>query len=336
MGLFDKIMGEFIDVIEWTDDDSDETLVYRFPTYNKEIQMGSSLIVRESQAAVFVYKGKIADVYAPGHYKLTTESMPVMSTLQHWTHGFNTPFKSEVYFFNMRQFTDVKWGTPNPITLRDPEFGMLRIRAFGNYSMRVDDPVKLMKDVSGTDQEFKVSEIEDQLRAAIISGFTDFIAESKIPFLDYAANLNEFSTALKPAVQPVFKDFGLSLEKFFVINVSVPPEVEKVLDQRAGMVAVGNLDDYTKFQAANSISDFAKSGGDGGSLAGAGVGAGVGMAVGTAMAGALTGQQPQGGAQGTAQGAPQAPKIMIRCMECNHINEETSKFCSECGNKLAK
>ena len=202
--------------------------------------------------------------------------------------------------------------------------------------MRVDDPVKLMKDVSGTDQEFKVSEIEDQLRAAIISGFTDFIAESKIPFLDYAANLNEFSTALKPAVQPVFKDFGLSLEKFFVINVSVPPEVEKVLDQRAGMVAVGNLDDYSKFQAANSISDFAKSGGDGGSLAGAGVGAGVGMAVGTAMAGALTGQQPQGGAQGTAQGAPQAPKIMIRCMECNHINEETSKFCSECGNKLAK
>ena len=335
MGLFDKIMGEFIDVIEWTDDESEDTLVYRFPTYNKEIQMGSSLIVRESQVAVFVYKGKIADVYTPGHYKLTTESMPVMSTLQHWTHGFNTPFKSDVYFYNMRQFTDIKWGTPNPITLRDPEFGMLRIRAFGNYSMRVDDPVKMMQEISGTDQEFKVSEIEDQLRAAIVSSFSDFIAESKIPFLDYAANLNEFSTALKPAVQPVFNDFGLSLEKFFVINVSVPPEVEKVLDQRAGMVAAGNLDDYTKFQAANSISDFAKSGGDGGSLAGAGVGAGVGMAMGNAMTGALAGQQGQaGGAQ--APQTPQEPKIMIRCMECSHLNEEKAKFCSECGNKLAK
>lgn len=332
MGLFDKIMGEFIDVIEWTDDDSQDTLVYRFPTYNKEIQMGSSLIVRESQLAIFVYKGKIADLYTPGHYKLTTESMPIMSTIRHWTHGFNTPFKSEVYFYNTRQFTDVKWGTPNPITLRDPEFGMLRIRAFGNYSMRVDDPIKMMKEISGTDEEFKVTEIEDQLRAAIISQFTDFIAESKVPFLDYAANLNEFSTALKPAVQPVFNDFGLALEKFFVINVSVPPEVEKVLDQRAGMVAAGNLDDYTKFQAANSISDFAKSGGDGGSLAGAGVGAGVGMAVGNAMAGSLTGQQ-QG--QGAAAGAaPQEPKVMIRCLECKSLNEESSKFCSECGNKL--
>lgn len=332
MGLFDKIMGEFIDVIEWTDDNSEDILVYRFPTHNKEIQMGSSLIVRESQMAVFVYKGKIADVYSPGHYKLTTESMPIMSTLQHWTHAFNTPFKSEVYFFNTRQFTDVKWGTPNPITLRDPEFGMLRIRAFGNYSMKVDDPVRMMKEVSGTDQEFRVIKIEDQLRAAIVSRFTDFIAESKIPFLDYAANLNEFSTALKPAVQPLFNDFGLSLENFFVINVSVPPEVEKVLDQRAGMVAAGNLEDYTKFQAANSISDFAKSGGDGGSLAGAGVGAGVGMAMGNAMAGALSGQQ--GGAAGQGQAANQAPKVMIRCLECSSLNEEAAKFCSECGNKL--
>lgn len=328
MGLWDKIVGEFIDVIEWTDD-SEDTLVYRFPTYNKEIQMGSSLVVRESQTAVFVYKGEIADVYGPGHYKLTTESMPVMTTLQHWTHGFNTPFKSDVYFFNTRQYTDIKWGTPNPLTLRDPEYGALRIRAFGNYTMRVADPVKMMREVSGTEDRYTVSQIEDQLRAAIISRFTDFLAESKVPFLDYAANLNEFSAALKPAVQPVFDDFGLALEQFFVVNVSVPPEVEEVLDRRAGMAAVGNLDDYTKFQVANSVSEFAQSGGEGGSLAGAGVGAGVGMAVGNAMAGAMQGAK-------SADDSKAETKIMVRCPECSELSPEDAKFCSNCGHQLIK
>lgn len=326
MGLWDKIVGEFIDVIEWTEDSTD-TLVYRFPTYNKEIQMNSSLIVRETQQAVFVYKGQIADVYTPGHYKLTTESMPVMTTLQYWTHGFNTPFKSDVYFFNTRQFTDIKWGTPNPVTLRDPEFGALRIRAFGNYTMRIVDPVKMMKEISGTQERYTVANIEDQLRAAIISRFSDFIAESKVPFLDYAANLNEFSTALKPAIQPVFEGFGLQLDQFFVINVSVPPEVEKVLDQRAGIHAAGNLDDYTKYQVANSIPDMAKSGGEGGGLAGAGIGAGVGMALGNTLAAGM--QATQGGNTG-------ATKIMVRCPECNALSPETAKFCAECGHKLIK
>lgn len=326
MGLWDKILGEFIDVIEWTDD-SHDTLVYRFPTYNKEIQMNSSLIVRETQKAVFVYKGQIADVYGPGHFKLTTESMPVMSTLQHWTHGFNTPFKSDIYFFNTRQFTDIKWGTPNPLALRDPEFGALRIRAFGNYSMRIIDPVKLMKEISGTLERYTVANIEDQLRASIISRFSDFIAESKVPFLDYAANLNEFSMALKPAVQPVFDSFGLQLEHFNVINVSVPPELEKVLDQRAGMHAAGNLDEYAKFQVANSIPDFAKSGGDGAGLAGAGVGAGIGMAVGNALA---------AGMQSSAGGGTSQTKIMVRCPECNALSPENAKFCAECGYKLIK
>ncbi len=329
MSIIDKIMGEFVDVIEWVDDSSN-TLVYRFPTYNREIQMGSSLIVRESQIAIFVYQGEIADVYSPGHYELTTDSMPVMSTLQHWTHGFNTPFKAEIYFFNTRQFTDVKWGTPNPVTLRDPEFGALRIRAFGNYSMRIVDPVKVMKELSGTDDRFTLEEVEDQLRAAIVTTFSDFIAESKIPFLDYAANLTEFSNALLVAIKPVFNSFGLDLEKFFVINVSVPPEVEKVLDQRAGMKAVGNLDDYTKYQAASSISEFAKSGGDGGGLAGAGVGAGIGVAMGNAMAGAF--QQNQSPAAQT----PQQTKIMVRCPQCSTLCEETAKFCAECGYKLIK
>ncbi|MBT6272729.1 MAG: antifreeze protein, partial [Chromatiales bacterium] len=184
MGLWDKLMGEFIDVVEWTDD-SPDTLVYRFPTHNKEIQMGSSLIVRESQMAVFVYRGQIADVFEPGHYKLATANMPLMTTLQHWTHGFNSPFKSEVYYFNTRQYTDLKWGTPNPITLRDREFGVLRVRAFGSYSMRVADPEKVMKELSGTEEHYAVGQIENQIRGAIISKFTDTVAQSQIPFLDY-------------------------------------------------------------------------------------------------------------------------------------------------------
>ncbi len=330
MGILDKVLGELIDVVEWTDDSTD-TLVYRFPTYNKEIQMGSSLIVRETQKALFVYKGEIADLYEPGHHKLSTESMPIMTTLRHWTHGFNTPFKSDVYYFNTRQYTDIKWGTPNPITLRDPEFGALRIRAFGNYTMRVNDPAKMMKEISGTEDRYTLDQIEGQLRASIISHFTDFIAESKIPFLDYAANLNEFSEALNPIMQPVFDSFGLALEHFNVINVSLPPEVEKVLDQRAGMALINNdMDKFTKFQIANAIPEAAKGGGgDGGGMAGAGIGAGIGMAMGNAIAGSV-GQQtaPQ------AAGEPAVQKIMVRCPECSSLSEETSKFCSDCGHKL--
>lgn len=332
MGILDKALGEFIDVIEWTDD-SPDTLVYRFPTYNKEVQMGSSLVVRETQKVLFIYKGEIADLYGPGHYKLNTDNMPVMTTLQHWTHGLNTPFKSDVYYFNTRQYTDIKWGTPNAITLRDPEFGPLRVRAFGNYTMRVNDPVKLMKELSGTEDRFSVSQIEDQLRAHIVSRFTDFIAESKVPFIDYAANLNEFSAALAPVVQPVFESFGLLVEQFVVINVSVPPEVEKVLDQRAGMAVVGgDMDKFTKYQIASAIPEAASSeGGDGGGLAGAGVGAGIGMAIGNAIAGNVS--QSQGN---TAPAAPAEQKVMVRCPECSSLNEENDKFCSECGYKLIK
>ena len=334
MGLLDKVLGEFIDVIEWTDDSTD-TLVYRFPTYNKEIQMGSSLIVRESQKALFVYKGEIADLYEAGHHKLSTESMPVMTTLRHWTHGFNTPFKSDVYFFNTRQYTDVKWGTPNPITLRDPEFGALRIRAFGNYTIRVNDPALMMKEISGTEERFTLEQIEGQLRGAIISKFTDFIAESKVPFLDYAANMNEFSSALHPIMQPVFNSFGLALEHFNVINMSLPPEVEKVLDQRAGMALIDNdMDKFTKFQIANAIPEAAQGGGDGGGMAGAGVGAGIGMAIGNAIAGSVAQSAPQQAAPQQPGGQAAVQKIMIRCPECSSLSEETSKFCADCGHKL--
>ncbi len=336
VGLFDKIRGEFIDVIEWVDDSSD-TLVFRFPTYNREIQMGSSLIVRESQMAIMVYQGEIADVYEPGHYKLVTANMPVMTTLRHWTHGFNSPFKSEVYYFNTRQYTDMKWGTPNPITLRDAEFGVIRIRAFGSYSMRVRDPEKVLKELSGTDERYTINDIENQIRSAIITRFTDFVAESKLPFLDFAANLNEFSDALKPVMDEELASFGLGLEKFFVMNVSLPPNVEKMLDQRTSMAAIGaqNMDAYTKFQMANAIPDAARSGGDGG-MAGAGMGAGVGIAMGQAMANAMTGNQSSGGNSNQKAEAPAAPKIMVRCPECSQLSEETAKFCAGCGYKLIK
>ncbi len=333
MGLFDKIRGEFIDVIEWVDD-SPDTLVYRFPTYNREIQMGSSLIVRETQMAILVYQGEIADIYSPGHYKLTTDNMPVMTTLQHWTHGLNSPFKSDIYYFNIRQYIDLKWGTPNPITLRDPEFGALRVRAFGNYSMRVEHPETVMKEISGTESTYKVNQIEDQLRASIITRFSDFIAESRVPFLDYAANLNEFSGALLPVMSDEFGSFGLKLEKFFIQNISLPPEVEKVLDQRAGMAAIGgDMDHYTKFQIANAIPKAAEGGGDGG-LAGAGMGAGIGMAIGNAIAGSLSGGSAQAN-QNTDQSRG-GHTIMIRCPECKSLSEETAKFCSSCGHKLIK
>jgi len=334
MGLWDKLMGEFIDVIEWTDDSAD-TLVYRFPTHNKEIQMGSSLIVRESQMAVFVYRGQIADVYEPGSYKLVTANMPVMTTLQHWTHGFNSPFKSEVYFFNTRQFTDLKWGTPNPITLRDQEFGVIRMRAFGSYSMRVADPEKVMKEISGTEGHYSVKQIENQIRAAIITRFTDHIAQSQVPFLDHAANLNEFSAALIPDMSAELDRFGLALETFYIQNVSLPPEVEKLIDQRAGMAAVGNMDQYMKFQTAQAIPAAAAAGGDGGGLAGAGMGAGIGMAMGNAMAGAMgagMGGMQQQPMQQQAAAAPQ--KVMVRCSQCNTLCEEDQRFCHSCGNKM--
>ncbi|MCP3868810.1 MAG: hypothetical protein GY703_12075 [Gammaproteobacteria bacterium] len=330
MGLWDKLVGEFIDVIEWVDD-SPDTLVYRFPTHNREIQMGSSLIVRETQQAIFVYQGEVADTFGPGHYELKTDNLPLMTTLQHWTHGFNAPFKSEVYFFNTRQFTDLKWGTPNPITIRDPEFGVIRLRAFGIYATRIADPLQFMKEVSATAERFQVGAIESQLRKTVITRLSDFFGEADHPFLDYAANLNEFSAALGEALKPDFARYGLALESFFIENVSLPEAVEKVIDQRAGMAAVGNLDQYAKFQAANAIPDAAKT--EGG-LAGAGVGAGIGMVMGQTLGNAF-GLGGQGGQAGQpAAGAGAETKIMVRCLECGELSDEKARFCAGCGNKL--
>jgi membrane protease subunit (stomatin/prohibitin family) len=335
MGFWDKLKGEFIDVIEWVDD-SPDTLVYRFPTRNREIQMGSSLIVRETQRAMFVYQGESADLFGPGHYKLTTDNMPVMTTLAHWTHGFNTPFKSEVYYFNTRQFTDLRWGTPRPVTVRDSDFGVARLRAFGIYSMRIDDPKRFFTEISATKERFRVGDIEDQLRQTVITRISDLFGEAEHPFLDYAANLNEFSAAMEQALKPDFAKFGLGLASFFIQNVSLPPEVEKALDARARMAAIGDLDAYTKLQTADAIPEAAK---QEGGLAGAGLGAGIGIAMGQGIGAALGGQQggsgqPQQSQQPASPDQSAETKIMVRCMKCGKLSEETAKFCSGCGNQL--
>src|SRR5262245_35317840 len=240
MGLFDKLRGELIDIIEWLDDSRD-TMVWRFPRYQNEIKMGAKLVVRETQNAVFVNEGKLADTFTPGTYTLSTQNMPILTTILGWKYGFNSPFKAEVYFVNMRRFTDLKWGTANPVMLRDQEFGPVRLRAYGTYTMRVANPETFMKDIVGTDPMFQVEEITDQLRNMIVSKFSDLLAESKIPVLDLAANYEELSRFANDQLAKEFGHFGLDLSKFLVENISLPPQVEQALDRRTEMGVVGDL-----------------------------------------------------------------------------------------------
>lgn len=280
MGLFDKIKGEFIDIIEWTDS-SNDTIVWRFPRYQNEIKTGAKLTVRESQVAVFVNEGQIADAFTPGMYELNTQNLPILTTLKGWKYGFNSPFKAEVYFVSMRQFTNLKWGTKNPIMIRDAEFGPLRIRAFGNYAMRVKDPKVFLKEIAGTDHEYTTEEINEQLRNIVVTRFSDAVASSKIPVLDMASNYDEFSKIIQDKVQPEFNEIGIDLTKLLIENISLPEEVEKVLDKRTSMGIVGNLGAYAQFQAANAMEQAAQN--PAGGLAGAGVGMGMGWAMGNQM-----------------------------------------------------
>ncbi len=234
MGLFDKLKNELIDIVEWTDD-SVNTMVWRFPRYQNEIKMGARLTVRESQVAVFVNEGKIADVYSPGLYTLSTQNMPILTTIMGWKYGFNSPFKAEVYFVNTKQFLDQKWGTKNPIMLRDAEFGPIRLRAFGNYAIRINDAGKFIKEIAGTQSHFTTEEVTEQLRNLIITRFTDAIAESKIPALDLAANYDELSKFISGKINPEFNELGVEITKFLVENISLPPEVEAALDKRSSM-----------------------------------------------------------------------------------------------------
>lgn len=311
MGLMNKIRGEFIDIVEWLDP-SENTLLHRFERLNNEIKYGAQLTVRESQKAVFVNEGKIADVFEPGMYKLETQNIPILSTLKGWKYGFNSPFKAEVYFVNTKQFTDLKWGTKNPIMMRDKDFGMVRIRAFGNYAFRCSDPTKLIRQVAGTDGKFEIEGITNQLRDIIITRFTDYVAESKIPVLDLAMNYDEFSEALQKKLKPEFDEYGIEVTKYLIENISLPPAVEEAIDKRSSMGAVGDLNAYTQFQTAQSLEAAAK---NPGGTASAGIGMGMGFAMANQMGGAMynpnqnQAQNQQGGQQQQGGGAPPPPPV---------------------------
>lgn len=268
MGLWDKLTNEFIDIIEWLDPTND-TMVWRFPRYQSEIKNGARLIVRESQVAVFVNEGQVADVFRPGTYTLTTQNLPLLTTLKGWPYGFNSPFKADVYFVNTKQFTNQKWGTKNPLMLRDPEFGPVRLRAFGTYAIRInEDPATFLKEIVGTDGDFNTDEINEQLRNVIVSRFADILGESKIPILDLVSNYDELSRFITQRIQDDFDAYGLKVTKLLVENISLPPEVEAALDKRSSMGIIGNLNAYTQFQAANSL----EKGGTGSDAFGAGLG----------------------------------------------------------------
>lgn len=318
------LLHPFIEVIEWVDD-SQDTIVYRFPVQDKEIKMGAKLTVRESQTAVFINEGKVADTFGPGLYTLSTQNLPVLTTLRSWAYGFHSPFKAEVYFINTRQFTEQKWGTENPIMLRDAEFGMLRLRAFGIYSFRVGDPLKFLQQVSGTNGYFDVESIAGQLKRAIVSGLTDLLGELKIPALDLASKYDEIgqSAALKLNVN--FEALGLELVSFFVENISLPQEVEQMLDKRTEMGVLGNIQQYAQFQAADSIKDLAK---NPGGIASVGMGLGAGAAMGATLFQTFSQQLPP--AQ-PAQPAPQQPPRTATCASCGASVDIHAKFCPECG-----
>ncbi len=290
MGFWDKLRGELIDIVEWTDTSSD-TLVHRFERYNNEIKYGAKLVVREGQEAVFVDEGKLADVFPPGTYTLETANVPILSTLQGWKHGFESPFKSEVYFVVTRQITDQKWGTKNPIMLRDPEFGPIRLRAFGTYAFRVSDPAALIREVVGTKGHFQADDLTGQLRNLIVARFTNVLAESKLAALDLAANYDELGEFVRTRIAEEFEGYGIELTSLLVENVSLPEAVEKVLDQRTSMGIVGDLGAYTQFQAAQAMGKAAENPGGG---AAAGMGMGMGFAMANQMGQAMA--QPQGGA----------------------------------------
>jgi len=279
MALWEKAAAELLDIIEWTDDSSD-TMVWRFPRFDNEIKYGAQLIVRQAQIAVFVDRGEVADVFSPGQHSLTTKNLPVLTTLLGWKYGFHSPFKAEVYFVNMRNFTNLKWGTKNPVILRDEEFGPVRLRSFGSYVMRVNDPVKFIKDIVGTGGHFTLNDISEQMRNLIVSRFADTLGESNIAVLDLAANYSELSSFLTKSIAPEFLEYGLEVTKLLIENISLPMEVEDALDKRSSMGIIGNLDNFTKFQAAQAMEAAAKNpGGD--------ASAGVGMGMGFAMANQL-------------------------------------------------
>ena len=294
MALMGFIRKQFVDVIQWTEE-GDGVLAMRYPMPDMEIQYGAQLTVRESQMAVFVDEGQVADVFGPGLYRLTTRTLPVLTYLKNWDKLFESPFKSDVYFFSTRLQLDCKWGTPNPITIRDKDFGMVRMRAFGIYSYRLADVRRFHSEISGTREQYTVADIDGQLRNLVISSMTDLFGESGVPFIDMAANQDELSRQLKGKLETVFERYGLALDSFVVQNVSLPEELQKILDTRIGMNMIGDLGRYTQYQVATSIPLAAQ---NEGGIAGIGAGLGAGLGIGQTMTAAM--------AQATAAGATPA------------------------------
>jgi len=302
MALMDFIKKQFIDIIEWVEA-GDGTLAWRFPMQDREIQNGGSLTVRESQMAMFVNEGKVADVFIPGRYTLTTATLPILTYLQNWDKLFKSPFKSDVYFFSTRQQVDQRWGTTQPVTIRDKDFGAVRLRAFGNYSYRVADPKLFHTEISGTRDTYTVADLDGQLRGLMLQHISDAVASSGVAFLDLAANQVEFAKALLEATAPSFAKIGLKLEGVTLQNISLPEELQKILDQKIGMGMVGDTARFMQYQTAQAIPTLAAGAGQGGSVVGDAVGLGAGVALGQVMAGQLAQglqQRPAPAAEGAA------------------------------------
>ncbi len=288
MGLMDYLKTQFLEIIQWQDDSRD-TISWRFPDEDKEIKRGAQLIVRESQTAQFVYLGQFGDTFGPGKHYLTTDNLPILATLKGWKYGFESPFKADVYFVNTRLFTGNKWGTANPVMLRDKDFGIVRARAYGTFDFKVVDVKTFLKEVAGTDHQFRLDEFAETMRSRIVSVFSDALASSNVPVLDVASRYAELGEALLPAINPAMTSkYGLEIPSFIVENVSVPPEVEQAIDKRSSMAAIGNLNDYVKFQMAEAMT---KGGGEAGGMAGMGAGLGAGVAMGQQMMAAMGAQQ---------------------------------------------
>jgi membrane protease subunit (stomatin/prohibitin family) len=351
MALGEFLKKQFIDVIHWTEPE-DGILAWRYPMRDMEIQNGAKLTVRESQAALFVNEGRVADVFGPGLYTLNTQTLPLLTNLMNWDKLFQSPFKSDVYFFSARQQINQKWGTPNPVTIRDREFGAIRLRGFGIYSWHIENPKIFHTKISGTREIYHLADIEGQLRNTIVSRMSGAFASSQIPFLDMAANMIAVGDTIKAALTPVFADLGIALDTFVVENLSLPDELQKRLDDRISMNVLGNMQQYTQYQVAQSIPIAAAN--EGGGVAGIGVGLGAGVGLGQAMLGALNPQagaappSPTAGAPppvGTpppvapaapAAGAQPAPAADTKfCFNCGAKILRAAKFCTDCGTAQA-
>lgn len=325
MGLFDTFKNQFINVIEWNEVNTDR-IIYKFPVAGNEIKMGAVLTVRPSQVAIFINEGNVADVFQEGRYELSTQNMPVMTTLESWKYGFNSPFKADIYYVNMKNFIDQKWGTSNPIMLRDTDFGIVRLRGFGTFSYRVSDPVKFLTNALGSDVSASTEDFTPQFKRQAVSALSDLIAESKVAALDLAMHYDEMGDSLKEKMRDKFTYMGLTITDFTIENLSLPPEVEAAMDKRSSMGALGDLNRYTQYQAAEAIRDAASNpGGVAGDMAGIGVAMGLGQVMSHSM---------QQGLQNQPQPTPQAAGQP--CPKCGQVNPVGSKFCAGCGSALGE